>query len=64
MAARIEEEEFADNEGFYKHDGACCDDGQKAHDVEDSNGIEDHIAWTGQFLKEPHCAWFDSLLCV
>ncbi len=57
MANSVEEEEFADNERLDKHNRASCDDGKKGHDVEDSNNVENHVAWTSQRLfEENHLA--------
>jgi hypothetical protein len=52
VPARIEEEEFADDEGLDKHDGARCDDCQQADDIEDSYSIEDDKAWPSQRFSE------------
>jgi hypothetical protein len=48
MIARIEEEEFADDEGLDQHDRARRNDGKQTNYVEDSNDVEDNVAGTSQ----------------
>ena len=48
MIARIEEEEFADDEGLDQHDRARRNNGKQTDYVEDSNDVEDNVAGTSQ----------------
>ena len=56
MIARIEEEEFADDEGLDQHDRTRRNDCRQTDDVHDSNDVENDVASAGQgFSEATHC---------
>jgi hypothetical protein len=52
VPARIEEEEFADDESLDDHHRASCNDCQQADDIEHPQDVEDDIAWPSQRFPE------------
>jgi hypothetical protein len=55
VPARIEEEEFADDEGLDDHDRAGRNDCKQADDIEHSYNVEDDISRPSQrFSKTAH----------
>ena len=48
MADAVEEEEFGDDKSLDEHYGAGRDDRGEPDDVQNTEGIEDYVAWTGQ----------------
>ena len=56
MGHAVEKEELGDVEGLDEHGEArCCDCGQ-GDDVQDTDDVEDDVAWASQgLLEERHC---------
>ena len=56
MGNTVEEEEFGDVEGFDEHGEAGRGNGGQADNVEDTDDVEDDVAWASQRLfEERHC---------